>query len=126
LLVLGEASTGASNDLAGATDLAMRMVREYGMSERVGPVGFASGSPMYLGGEEVQRRPYAEETQRVIDEEVAGLLREAEERALKLLGDNRAAPDRLVGGLLPHEPVAGSGVKAATGGAGGPAGAPVP
>src|SRR5579884_3776373 len=77
LLVLGEASTGASNDLAGATDLAGKMVREFGMSARVGPVGFASGSPMYLGGEEVSRRPYAEETQRVIDEEVAALLREA-------------------------------------------------
>ena len=124
LLVLGEASTGASNDLAGATDLAMRMVREYGMSERVGPVGFASGSPMYLGGEEVQRRPYAEETQRVIDEEVAGLLREAEERALKLLGDHRAALDRLVESLLTHETVDGSEVQAAIEGAGGPAGAP--
>ena len=124
LLVLGEASTGASNDLAGATDLAMRMVREYGMSERVGPVGFASGSPMYLGGEEIQRRPYAEETQRVIDEEVAGLLREAEERALKLLGDHRAALDRLVESLLTHETVDGSEVQAAIEGAGGPAGAP--
>ena len=64
LLVLGEASSGASSDLAGATDLATRMVREYGMSSRLGPVGFASGSPMYLGNEEVRSRPYADETQR--------------------------------------------------------------
>jgi cell division protease FtsH len=113
LLVLGEASTGASNDLAGATDLAGRMVREYGMSARVGPVGFAGGSPMYLGGEEVQRRPYAEATQRVIDEEVAALLREAEERALSLLGDHRDALDRLVASLLAHETVDGSEVQAA-------------
>ena len=54
LLVLGEASSGASSDLTGATDLATRMVREYGMSKRVGPVGFASGSPMYLGTEPVR------------------------------------------------------------------------
>jgi len=124
LLVLGEASTGASNDLAGATDLAVRMVREYGMSDRVGPVGFASGSPMYLGGEEVQRRPYAEETQRVIDEEVAGLLREAEQRALKLLGDHRDALDRLVESLLVHETVDGAAVQAAIGGTGEPTGTP--
>jgi len=120
LLVLGEASTGASNDLAGATDLATRMVREYGMSERVGPVGLAGGSPMYLGGEEVQRRPYAEETQRVIDEEVAGLLREAEQRALSLLGEHRAALDRLVESLLTYETVDGSQVLAAIGDAGTP------
>src|SRR5882724_5352710 len=116
LIVLGEASTGASNDLAGATDLATRMVREYGMSERIGPVGFAGGSPMYLGGEEVQRRSYAEETQRVIDEEVADLLREAEQRALSLLGDHRAALDRLVETLLVHETVDGEAVQAAIAG----------
>src|SRR4029450_4778361 len=58
-LVFGQTSTGAANDLAGATDLATRMVREFGMSPALGPVGFASGSPMYLGTEEVRRRPYA-------------------------------------------------------------------
>ncbi|HEY2427670.1 MAG TPA: ATP-dependent zinc metalloprotease FtsH [Acidimicrobiales bacterium] len=112
-IVLGEASTGASNDLAGATDLATRMVREYGMSKRLGPIGFASGSPMYLGGEEVRSRSYAEETQRVIDEEVEGLLREAEKRATALLSDHRDALDRLVDDLLEHETVDGDAVQAA-------------
>src|SRR6202023_3935196 len=59
LLVLGEASSGAASDLHGATDLATRMVREYGMSKRLGPVGFGSSSPMYLGAEEVHSRSYA-------------------------------------------------------------------
>jgi cell division protease FtsH len=77
-LAFGETSTGAATDLAGATDLATRMVREFGMSAALGPVGFASGSPMYLGTEEVRSRPYAEATQRVVDEEVAKLLRQAE------------------------------------------------
>jgi cell division protease FtsH len=122
LLVLGEASTGASNDLAGATDLATRMVREYGMSDRLGPVGFPSGSPMYLGGEQVRSRSYAEETQRVIDEEVSALLREAQERALGLLGDHRDAIDRLVDDLLLHEIVDGDAVRAAVSGSGGAAG----
>ena len=120
-LVLGEASTGASNDLAGATELATRMVREYGMSARLGPVGFASGSPMYLGTEEVRRRNYAEETQRVIDEEVESLLRKAEERATTLLRDHREALDRLVAELLVHETVDGETVEAAVRGSPEPA-----
>jgi cell division protease FtsH len=122
LLVLGEASSGAANDLAGATQLATRMVREFGMSDRLGPVGFASGSPMYLGTEEVRSRSYAEDTQRVIDEEVSALLREAEHRALTLLGDHRDAVDRLVADLLAHETVDGGAVQAALVGGPGPEG----
>jgi cell division protease FtsH len=122
LLLLGEASTGASNDLAGATDLATRMVREYGMSKRLGPVGFATGSPMYLGGEEVRSRAYAEATQRVIDEEVEALLREAEQRATELLGANRDALDRLIADLLAHETVDGDAVQAAIAGVDGASG----
>jgi cell division protease FtsH len=122
LLVLGEASSGASSDLAGATDLATRMVREYGMSERLGPVGFAGSSPMYLGNEQVHSRDYAEATQRVIDEEVSDLLREAEQRALTLLGDHRDALDRLVEQLLAHETVDGEAVAAALAGSAGPTG----
>jgi cell division protease FtsH len=82
-LVLGEVSTGASNDLARATQLATRMVREFGMSDRLGPVGFSDESPQYLGGQQMTSRPYAEETQRVIDEEVQRLLQEAEEHATR-------------------------------------------
>jgi cell division protease FtsH len=110
LLVFGEGSTGAANDLAGATDLATRMVREFGMSAAVGPVGFASGSPMYLGGEQVRSRPYAEATQRVIDEEVAKLLRQAEQRATELLTSHRDALERLTGLLLERETIDGTDV----------------
>jgi len=110
LLVFHEGSTGAANDLAGATDLAMRMIREFGMSSALGPVGFSSGSPMYLGGEEVRSRPYAEATQRVIDQEISKLLREAEQRALDLLGTHRDALDRLSELLLERETVDGTDV----------------
>ncbi len=113
LIVIGEASTGASNDLAGATELATRMVRDFGMSPVLGPVGFSAGSPLYLGTEEVRSRPYAEATQRVIDEEVARLLREAEERALRLLRERRDGLDRLVEVLLERETVDGDDVDAA-------------
>jgi cell division protease FtsH len=111
--VLGEASSGASSDLAGATDLATRMVREYGMSERLGPVGFASSAPTYLGNEQVHSREYAEATQRVIDEEVSDLVREAEKRAVELLTLHRDALDRLVDNLIAHETVDGAAVDAA-------------
>jgi cell division protease FtsH len=63
-----------------------------------------------LGGEEVRSRPYAEATQRVIDEEVAGLLREAEQRALGQLGEHRGALDRLAALLLERETVDGTDV----------------
>jgi cell division protease FtsH len=114
-VVFGETSTGAANDLAGATDLAMRMVREFGMSSTLGPVGFASGSPMFLGGEEVRSRAYAEATQRVIDEEVAKLLREAEGRATGMLVEHRQALDRLTQLLLDKETVDGTDVDQALG-----------
>jgi cell division protease FtsH len=109
-LVFGQTSTGAANDLAGATELATRMVREFGMSPTLGPVGFASGSPMYLGGEEVRSRAYAEATQRVVDEEVAKLLREAEDRATAILTQHRDALDRLTELLLERETIDGTDV----------------
>ena len=80
------------------------------MSQALGPVGFASGSPMYLGTEEVRSRPYAEATQRVVDEEVAKLLREAEDRATGMLGEHRDALDRLTELLLERETVDGTDV----------------
>jgi cell division protease FtsH len=112
LLVLGEPSSGAGSDLSGATDLAVRMVRDYGMSERLGPVGFGSSAPSYLGSEEVRSRSYAEDTQRIIDEEVSKLVREAEDRALSVLREHRDALDRLVDELLAHETVDGATVQA--------------
>jgi cell division protease FtsH len=108
LVVFGQGSTGASNDLAGATALATRMVREFGLSEALGPVGYASQHPQYLGGEEIVTRTYSEETQRVIDQEVSRLLREAEQRALDLLRTHRAALDSLATLLMEKETVDGS------------------
>jgi Peptidase family M41 len=73
-------------------------------------LGFASGSPLYLGTEEVRSRPYAEATQRVVDEEVAKLLREAEGRATAMLADHRDALDHLTELLLERETVDGTDV----------------
>jgi cell division protease FtsH len=110
-LVLGEVSTGAANDLAGATDLATRMVRDFGMSSRLGPVGFSPQQPQYLGGQELTSRPFAEATQRIIDEEVSRLLSEAEQRATRLLTERRDRLDALVELLLERETIDGEEVE---------------
>ncbi|WP_300609383.1 ATP-dependent zinc metalloprotease FtsH [Trebonia sp.] len=112
LVVLGQGSTGAGNDLAGATDLATKMVREFGMSAVVGPVGYPESGSVFLGGggPGMSSRPYAEATQAAIDGEVSKLLRQAEERAVELLKAHRPELDALVDLLLVRETVDGSDV----------------
>ena len=112
LVVLGQGSTGAANDLAGATDLATKMVREFGLSPTLGPVGYPEGGSVFLGGggPGMSSRPFAEATQAEIDKEVASLLRQAEQRAVAVLKDHRAQLDALVGLLLEEETVDGSDV----------------
>jgi cell division protease FtsH len=111
LVVLGQGSTGAGNDLAGATDLAVKMVREFGMSNVLGPVGYPEGGSVFLGGGgPMSSRPFAEATQAAIDGEVSRLLREAEERAVNLLKTHRSELDSLVTLLLERETVDGADV----------------
>jgi len=112
LVVFGQGSTGAGNDLAGATDLATKMVREFGMSAVVGPVGYPEGGSVFLGGggPGLSSRPFAEATQAAIDGEVSKLLRQAEERAVELLRTHRPELDALVDLLLARETVDGSDV----------------
>ena len=107
ILVLGEASTGAASDLGGATELAVHMVRDWGLSSRLGPIGYGDQAPSYLGGAQLQSRPYSEGTQLVIDEEVSRLLADAEERARSLLSANRDVLDAVVTSLLEKETMSG-------------------
>jgi cell division protease FtsH len=110
LVVLGQGSTGAANDLAGATDLATKMVREFGLSETLGPVGYPEGGSVFLGsgGPGMSSRPFAEATQAEIDREVAKLLRDAEKRAVDLLTSHRSVLDALTELLMEDETVEGS------------------
>ena len=110
LVVIGQGSTGAANDLAGATDLAVKMVREFGLSKTLGPVGYPEGGSAFLGGGGTgfSSRPFAEATQAEIDNEVSRLLRQAEERAIALLKDHRPELDSLVSELLEMETVDGT------------------
>jgi len=112
LVVIGQGSTGASNDLAGATDLAIKMVREFGLSKTLGPIGYPEGGSVFLGsgGGGLSSRPFAEATQAEIDKEVSALLRDAETRAINLLKAHREELDSLVSLLLEVETVDGSDV----------------
>ncbi len=110
LVVLGQGSTGAANDLAKATDLAIKMVREFGLSSTIGPVGYPSGGSTFLGegGSAFSSRPFAEQTQAAIDSEVARMLREAEQQAIRVLKEHQDVLDELVQMLLDNETVDGS------------------
>jgi cell division protease FtsH len=108
-LVCGEASTGAADDLASATTLATQMVREFGLSEAIGPVSY--GSPP-AGYPALAQRGYSEHTQWLVDQEVAALLTKAETRARDLLTSHREALARLTAALLEQETITGDQVRA--------------
>src|SRR5580658_2928271 len=108
-LVRGEASTGAADDLASATALATQMVREFGLSDKIGPVSY-SGPPAGLAAL-TTARSYSEATQWLVDQEVAALLTKAETRARDLLTSHRDALDRLTAALLEQETVTGDQVR---------------
>jgi cell division protease FtsH len=110
LVELGQGSTGAANDLASATDLATKMVREFGLSAALGPVGYPEGGSVFLGGggSGLSSRPFAEATQATIDGEVSRLLREAEETAVSLIRSHHYELGQLVELLLEKETVDGA------------------
>lgn len=114
-LVLGEGSTGSAADVTSATELATRMVCEYGLSPTVGPVGYGSQTPTYIEQTGFGPRGYAEATQRHMDREVARLVREAEEAARALLTAHRGELDELAGMLLEKERIDGDRVYALVG-----------
>ncbi len=119
LVELGQGSTGAANDLASATDLATKMVREFGLSDALGPVGYPQGGSVFLGdgagGGGFSSRPFAEATQASIDTEVARLLRDAEQTAVSLIRAHTHELDQLVALLLEKETVDGAEVYAVVG-----------
>jgi cell division protease FtsH len=110
LVELHQGSTGAANDLASATDLATKMVREFGLSPALGPVGYPEGGSVFLGGGGggLSSRPFAESTQATIDAEVARLVREAEQTAVGLIRAHRDQLHELVSLLLENETVDGA------------------
>lgn len=108
MIICNEASTGAANDLERATELARRMVTEFGMSEDLGPVRYAADpGAMYLGIEGGLQQGISPETQAKIDHEIRTLIESAEQEALDLLRANSRALDEIARILQEKEIIAG-------------------
>ena len=107
-MVFGVFSTGASNDLVGATELARKMVREWGMSEQIGPMAWDGQNQVFLGDDLMTSRDYSDETARVIDQEVQRILAQQESRCRDLLAEHRHALDLVARALLEHETIDGA------------------
>ena len=104
-LVIKDVSTGASNDLQRVTEIARKMVTEWGMSDRVGLVTYQSDNPIFLGRDMEAHNTYSEETAGVIDEEVHKIIEAAHERAVKLLTENRKVLDNMARVLIERETI---------------------
>ena len=103
-LRMDDISTGASNDIERASELARRMVTKYGMSDKLGPICFGNDhDEVFLGRDFTTSKNMSEGTAKVIDEEIKALIDSAYERSLQLLRDNMPALERVAAYLLEHE-----------------------
>ncbi|MBR4091985.1 MAG: ATP-dependent zinc metalloprotease FtsH [Mogibacterium sp.] len=99
-LKLDDISTGASNDLERATEIARQMITKYGFSEKLGPVSFSSSDEVFLGRDFSTRQNYSEEVASEVDHEIRTLLTECYAETRKILQDNDAAFERVAQALL--------------------------
>ena len=107
-LVLGDISTGASNDIERATQIAKAMVTKYGMSERVGAIMLGSNQDeVFLGRDFAQEKSYSEETAGIIDEEVKKIIDNAYAQARTILKENRDKLDAVAAVLIEKEKITG-------------------
>ncbi|MEE9413877.1 MAG: ATP-dependent zinc metalloprotease FtsH [Acidimicrobiales bacterium] len=106
-VVYGIGSTGANDDLVRATEMATKMVREWGMSEKLGPMAWGQNNQVFLGDGMMSGKDYSDDTARIIDEEVERILREQESRCHQLLVENRDALNLLAKKLLEDETISG-------------------
>ncbi|MFQ6611793.1 MAG: ATP-dependent zinc metalloprotease FtsH [Fidelibacterota bacterium] len=105
-LIFNEMTTGAGNDIEQATEIARKMVCEWGMSEILGPMTFGKKSEEIFLGREIQRhRDYSESTARMIDEEVVRIVRRAQATAENILKNNTQILHKLAQALLEHETI---------------------
>ncbi len=111
-LTFNELTTGAENDLHQATEVAHKMVCEYGMSDRLGPLTLRKKeTEIFLGRDFTAEKAYSEKTAEMIDEEVKKIMEDCRDRAKELLGKNRAKLDRLAKALMEKEILVGEEVE---------------
>jgi cell division protease FtsH len=108
LIVYGEPSSGAASDMEKATQIARRMVTEFGMNKSLGPVRYAQNVGMgnYLGGQPGMQN-VSPQTAALIDQEINDLIESAQKKAIELLVENRAALDKIAEQLQEHEVISG-------------------
>ena len=107
-IIFNRISTGAANDIKQATALAQTMIRNWGMSEKLGPLSYSKGEEqIFLGREISQHRDYSEDTARMIDEEINKLIKDAYQRAGEVLNENTDVLHKLAELLLEKETVLG-------------------
>ncbi len=107
-LVMDDISTGASNDIERASDIARRMVTRYGMSDKLGPIAFGSDhDEVFLGRDFAASKNYSEEVASLIDEEVKRIIDEAYRRCEQMLREHMDILDRVAAYLLEHETMSG-------------------
>ena len=108
-IVFDNLNSGAANDLEQATNIARRMVREWGMSEAVGPMAWSGHQQVFLGEDLMtQGREFSDDTAKIIDTEISGLLHRQEARAIEVLSKHRKALDSVAAALLEHETIDGA------------------
>ncbi len=107
LLVYGDLSTGAADDLQRNTELARRMVTEWGMSKEIGPMAWGGHQQVFLGDGLMSTKDYSEHTAEIVDDEVERILREQEARAIEVLTLHRRGLEALTRSLLEHETIDG-------------------
>lgn len=112
-VAVGTITTGASDDIQRATELAIRMVTEFGMSDKLGTVRYAGQQSQYLGGMAVNDSQTSQLTRQSIDSEVQRIITEQYERALSLLTKHRTSLESLTQQLLLRESLDGNAVKQA-------------
>jgi len=111
-IIFNELTTGAGNDIERATELARKMVCEWGMSDRLGPLTFGKqNEEIFLGREISKHRDFSEDTAKIIDQEVRKIVEDAEEVAAKILKDKLDALKLLAESLLEHEVIDGEDIK---------------
>ncbi len=103
-LVLGEISTGASNDLERVTKIAKAMVNTYGMSETLGPVQYAASSEdVFLGRDYTANKSYSDQVAYEIDQEVRKIVNDCYDQAVKIISEHRDVLDNIVNELIEYE-----------------------
>jgi cell division protease FtsH len=112
-IVFGEITTGAENDIERATQMARRMVTEYGMSNRIGPIAMGHKEELvFLGRDIAEQKNYSEKSAEAIDEEIYSIIERAYARAREILEQNRAIIDRLAQALMRDETLEGEALEA--------------